>query len=251
MKLADEYSNQNSWRNWETYIERLPIDKQDTILDFGCSLGFVSKLLAKKAHRVVGVDNNPELLKEAKQRNSGENISYFNMDLGALNFRNLPLADGIWTSFVVAYFPDIEPILYNWIKVLKPNGWIAIVEMSDLFAHQPLGQSTTKIFKEYYLQQRKKNRYDFEMGRSIKGVLTKCGFLIIHEENKIDRELSFNGPAEPQILESWACRFDRMLVFKEYVGEKKFLKIKNEFLDCLTDKEHKSETLVKFIIASK
>ena len=47
MNLVKEYKNQSTWRDWSPYIERLPIDNQDTIFDFGCSLGIVTKLLAK------------------------------------------------------------------------------------------------------------------------------------------------------------------------------------------------------------
>ena len=94
MNLVKEYENQSTWRDWSPYIERLPIDNQDTIFDFGCSLGIVTKLLAKKASYVIGIENNPELLKEAKQINSVENIFYLNIDLGSSHIQNLPLGDG-------------------------------------------------------------------------------------------------------------------------------------------------------------
>jgi len=61
MNLVKEYKNQSTWRDWSPYIERLPIDNQDTIFDFGCSLGIVTKLLAKKASYVIGIENNPEV----------------------------------------------------------------------------------------------------------------------------------------------------------------------------------------------
>lgn len=249
--LAEEYINQNTWRNWESYIEKLSIDGGHTILDFGCSIGAVSKLLAKKAHRVIGIDNHPEFLEQAKRINSAGNIQYYNMDLTSIDKAKLPLADGIWTSFVVAYFPDLVSLLKEWKNFLKPKGWIAVVEMSDLFGHSPQSQSTRNLFKEYYMQQRQKKIYDFEMGSRIKELLIKSGFSIIHEENKTDPELSFNGPAEPQILKSWNCRFDRMPLFKEYVGDVRFLEIKKEFLDCLTNHNHKSESIVKFLVAQR
>lgn len=149
------------------------------------------------------------------------------------------------------YFPDFTPILNNWKSILKPNGWLGIVEMSDLFLHEPLSYSTRKIFKKYYLRQKSNNSYDFEMGSKMKDFFKDAGFSIVHEENVNDEELTFNGPAEHQIIKSWEGRFDRMFRFKEYVGEKKFNKIKNEFLNCLVKENHKSKTIVKFMIAKK
>ena len=249
MKLTEEYKRQSTWRNWDAYIKQLPIDNQDTILDLGCSIGVVTKLLANKALRVIGIDNNPELIKEAIYANSAENINYSCIDLASINNQELPLSNGIWTSFVASYFPDFASILSNWLNFLKPNGWIAIVEMSDLFAHEPLSQFTRDTFKEYYERQRRNNMYDFEMGSKIKDFLINCGLSIVHEENKFDSELTFNGPAEPQILKAWECRFDRMVKFKEYLGEMIFHKIKKEFLDCLSNEKHSCRTIVKFIIA--
>jgi hypothetical protein len=87
------------------------------------------------------------------------------------------------------------------------------------------------------------------MGVKIKSFLTDCGLSIIHEENKYDRELTFNGPAEPEILKAWENRFNRMNAFKEYLGKNCFLEIKREFLDCLCNQNHVSKTIVKYIIA--
>ena len=56
MTLLEEYKNQVKWRNWETYLENLPIGSQDTVFDLGCSIGTVSGLLARQAKQVIGID---------------------------------------------------------------------------------------------------------------------------------------------------------------------------------------------------
>ena len=248
MNLVEEYKYQSAWRDWGPYIERLPIDNQDIIFDFGCGLGVVSKLLAEKANYVVGIDNNPELLKEAMRINSGENITYLNVDLGSSNFRKLPFGDGIWASFIAAYFPDFEPILLGWKKVLKANGWIALVEMSDLFSHEPISKFSKDAFENYSTRQSKNKIYDFRMGGKLKDFVHKCGLSIIYEKDMFDSELTFTGPAEPRILKSWESRFDRMVEFREYVGEKDYNKIRRDFMECLTHKNHESNSVVKFIV---
>ena len=251
MKLKDEYKSQNDWRNWTPYIESLSIDEMSFLLDLGCGIGTVTKLLSKIATHVIGIDFNPELLQEAEFINSANNIEYKICNLKNIDKLNLPKVDGIWTSFVAAYFPDLSPILNKWLSLLKSDGWIAVVEMSNLFGHYPLSQATKNIFKEYYDRQCLNNVYDFEMGWKVKKFLIDSGLSIIHEENKYDKELTFMGPAEPKILEAWENRFDRMILFKKFLGKERFLQIKTEFLGCLSDQNHKSGTEVKYIIAKK
>ncbi len=251
MRLIEEYRNQSSWRDWPSYIDHLPVKYQDIVLDLGCSIGIVTKLLSKKANQVFGIDNNPELINEAINYNSSENTNFILYDLKSIQNKDLPLADGIWTSFVAAYFPNFGSIIIKWLGLLKPNGWIAIVEMDDLFAHEPLSMSIHDTFNEYYERQCNSNMYDFKMGGRIKDYLLNQGLLIIHEENKFDKELTFNGPAEPLILKAWENRFDRMFMFKEYVGDDSFNRIKREFINCLSAENHISKTIVKFIIARK
>ena len=249
MDLAEEYKNQIKWREWDSYLLYLPVGEQDTVYDMGCGVGDVTSLLAKKASRVTGIDNNPELIKMAKRTNTADNISYMIADVFSLDYHSLPLCDGIWCSFAAAYFPNFTSVLKAWKNILKPGGWIALVEVNDLFGHQPLCPSTSKLFND--LLQIKNNRYDPEMGNKLKDMLIESGFTVFHEENKYDKELSFDGPAEPRIIEAWGYRFDRMHRFKEYVGENKFDDIKKEFLACLSGEDHTSRAIVKFIIARK
>ena len=251
MSLTEEYKKQCDWRNWETYLDKLPISQNDTILDLGCSIGTVTSLLANKAKYVIGIDINPKLIEEAKKSNSAKNIDYIISDLNNIRKLDLPNVDGIWTSFLAAYFPDFDSALRSWLPFLKSEGWIGIVEMADLFAHAPLSQTTHDIFKEYYLRQLKNGTYDFEMGFKIKDSVIKSCLSIIHEENTEDQELTFSGPAEQRILKAWGLRFDRMTVFKEYLGDTNFLKIKKEFLDCLSNTDHKSKTIIKYIVTRK
>lgn len=251
MKLTQEYQNQLKFRDWPAYLKQLGIRKQDTILDLGCSIGEVTRLLAEKAETVIGIDNHPDLLEYAQRRNGADNITYLRMDLTSPDINTLPPADGIWSSFVVAYFPDFKEILSRWIALLKPNGWIALIEMSDLFGHQPLSTSVRDVFRDYYDRQRKNKLYDFEMGSRLKGFMAGAGLKIIHDESVVDRELSFNGPAVDDVLRSWDHRFERMTLFREFIGEELFSRIKTEFLECLSDMNHVSKTTVKFIIGQK
>ena len=251
MSISEEYKRQASFRNWESYLNILPLKHNNLILDLGCGIGTVTKLLSEKANNVIGIDNNAELLEVAYQINLNDKINYLQGNLNDLDSAELPLADGIWCSFAAAYFPDFGPVLQTWKKLLKPGGWLALVEMSGLYNHELLSDATVKIFRDYYLQQRMKNMYDFEMGTRLRGFLEAAEFIITHEEDKPDPELSFSGPAAPHIIEAWENRFERMYKFREHVGESTFQLIKREFLNSLQDKNHVSKTIVKYIVAQK
>jgi ubiquinone/menaquinone biosynthesis C-methylase UbiE len=251
MTLANEYTNQNIWRNWPSYIEMLPLKDTDIILDLGCGTGHVAKLLSEQVMKVISVDANIKLLDEAKKLNSKDNIEYAKQDLRNINESELPLADGIWTSFVAAYFPDFSSVLKSWLKFLKPKGWIAVVEINDLFAHFPINLNTQESFKIFYKEERIKNHYDYEMGSKLTKFLTKEKLSIIINENKHDKELSFNGPADEQILKAWESRLNRLIDLQEFFGKEKYSDIKLEFLDCLAKENHTCKTKVRFVVAKK
>ena len=251
MTLADEYTNQNIWRNWTSYIEMLPVKDTDIILDLGCGMGHVARLLSERVLKVISIDANLKLLDEAKRINSKDNIEYVNQNLRNINSSKIPLADGIWTSFAAAYFPDFSSVLKSWLKLLKPDGWIAIVEVNDLFAHFPIKISTRESFKKFYKEERIKNHHDYEMGSKLTKFLADEKLSIIIDEKKYDKELTFNGPANEQIYKAWENRLNRIMVLQEFFGKEKYSDIKLEFLDCLAKENHACKTEVIFVVAKK
>jgi ubiquinone/menaquinone biosynthesis C-methylase UbiE len=62
----------NPIRRWiqppSELIEKLAINPNDVIMDFGCGPGFYTIELAKKAKMVVAVDLSPEMLKKAQSK---------------------------------------------------------------------------------------------------------------------------------------------------------------------------------------
>lgn len=250
MSLTQEYTNQNQWRNWEQYIDKLPIQAEDVVLDMGCSLGFVSRLLAKKAKKVIGIDLNDQLIRKAQTLYSATNIDFRIGNLSEIGSLGLPVADGIWSSFTAAYFVDFESVLDTWLALLKPGGWIALIEINDLLGHGPISKYSQDIFKSFYKHQLRKGLYDFEMGSKLKNYLDIKNLQVIYEASVYDKELAFNGPAEPQIVDSWKMRFSRMKLMQEFLGKESH-NVLDEFMQSLADKGHFCNSEVKFLIARK
>ncbi len=251
MTLAEEYEHQKNWRSWETYLDKLSITPVDTIIDLGCGTGEVTKLLARRCLSITGIDNKEELLDKVEEGHQFDNINLLNIDLRDLTQAKLPIADGIWCSFTAAYFPNLNPVLASWLRLIRPGGWIALVEIDDLFGHQPLSNKATTLFRDHYRRLLDNNSYDFKMGSKLKDYLLSMGLIIILEQNMQDAELSFNGPASYQVLKSWEARLDRMTGLQRVLGTGEFQQLKTEFLACLANKKHLSSAIVKFTVARK
>jgi len=238
MSLADEYRRQKAWRT--PLFDQLPPLAGKTVLDLGCAIGDQSAELAARGADVIGVDGSDELLAVARARGIG--------DFRKGDLRALPnaLADGIWASFVAAYFVDFAPVLAEWARHLRPSGWIALVEIDDMFGHQPLAPQSKSLLDEYTREALAAKRYDFHMGRKLRGFLEHAGFAIDYERTAPDAELSFAGAAQPDVIEAWRNRFDRMQLLRERPG---FTAMRDDFLACLARPDHRSLAKVYFCLA--
>lgn len=143
MNLSEEYKNQYQWRSWEKVYDLLPDLAGQRVFDIGCGVGDQARDFIERGARVIGVDINEELLGTAR-KNCPENARFINSD-----FRN-PLdldeqVDGLWCSFAVAYMTDFKPVLETWKKYIKKGGWIALTEIDNFFAHEPLSKQTFRF----------------------------------------------------------------------------------------------------------
>jgi SAM-dependent methyltransferase len=248
MSLAQEYRRQLEWRDWPRALDALPPLAGRLVLDLGCGVGDQAAALAARGARVVGVDLNEELLAEARSRGiPGAEFRLQDLrlspDLGVL-------ADGIWSSLAPAYFPELRRALESWARHLRPGGWIALTEIDDLWAHEPLRPDVRAVFDAYEREALEAGRYDFRMGRKLAAHLEAAGFTVAKAFSLDDRELSFSGPARPEILDAWAARLDRLARLHELCGER-FPEVRAEFLRCLAAPDHRCGARVVCCIGTR
>lgn len=95
------------------------LNKTESILDAGCGPGYILKELLDLSYNVVGIDNDPEMLKLAENRIQNNTLVYHH-DL------NTPLNqkyDKIIMLFdVINYFEDIKPMIKNIYDGLNDQG---------------------------------------------------------------------------------------------------------------------------------
>jgi SAM-dependent methyltransferase len=247
-ELSAQYERQERWRHWDEALARIPVKAGQRILDLGCGVGQIAARFHRLGAQVIGVDGNEELLEAARTR--CPEVRFEKLDLGDLTPASFGRVDGVWAGFVAAYVPSVESAVARWSDCVVPGGWVTLVEMDDLFGHQPLPSSTSDKINEFYASARAAGRYDFQCGRRLAGATAQAGLTIIHEGTLPDDELSFQGPAPTDVLDAWRLRIQRMAGLKGFLGAD-FPEFERSFLRALAAPNHRSHTRVFIVVAQR
>lgn len=246
MSLVEEYRRQFAWRDWQTVLSKCPIVPGQRVLDLGCGPGDMSAELIARRAVVTGIDADTELLAAARRQcPSGlfENQDLTNLQLPENSF------DGLWSSFAAAYFTDFENVLPSWRKFLTSDAWICVVEIDDLLGHEPLSEEMLMLVEAFYADAFEARRYDFKAGRKLRSILESAGFTVEQIE-LADQELSFKGAAQPEVLQAWRGRFNRMGGLKNFSGGK-YPQFVKEFLACLSSEDHHARCKVVACVGTR
>ena len=234
MSLVKEYHRQFPWRAWPQALALCPITRGQQVLDLGCGPGDLSAELAVRGVAVTGIDHDPELLAAARTRAPEGNFEQ--QDLSELT---LPTRfDGIWCSFTAAYFVAFTTTFARWCTFLKPRAWVCLIDVDDLLGHEPRSDATRDTIERFYGEAVAKRRYDFRVGRQLASALESQGFRVTTTELP-DRELAFDGPASPEVLNAWRARFARMGGLKSVLG-KDFPDFTDSFVRALESPQHRA-----------
>ena len=247
-KLVQEYRRQSRWRRWDEALARLPLRPGQRVLDLGCGVGDITARLHEAGVSVTGVDVNPLLLDLARE--SHPSLSFVQLDLNLLTPASFGLVDGIWTSFVAAYFCDLPTTLKQWSDCLAPGGWLALIEIDDLLGHTPLKEEHRQDIKRFYESALAAKRYHFTCGRHLATAAKQVGLRVIYEGVLPDPELSFSGAAPSEIVEAWQLRLSRMVGLRNFLGEQ-HREVEQELLTALASSDHRSLASVIFVLAEK
>ncbi len=145
--LANEWRARSASASRLTrYLSRQP--KSLSILELGCGNGWLSNLLSKSGHHVVGMDQNLyELKQAARVFSSNLNLSFLDTDVFSTPFKPGTF-DAILLASVIQYFPDLPALLNVLLQYLKPQGEIHIVD-SPLYADAEMTNAIHRS-QEYY-----------------------------------------------------------------------------------------------------
>ncbi len=178
-------------------IERIDINKEDTILDLGCGDGSITIPLAKKAKSVTGVDSAYkmlEILNENVQKEGISNIKTIEEDLSKITVDKVGKHDIVIASRslngilnIVETISNINEIAnkYVYITLFGPNNW--------------------KIEKEFY-ETINKEYVEFPSHRYFFNILVDMGIYPNVENLNIGHEREYESIEEA--LESGKWRLD-------------------------------------------
>jgi SAM-dependent methyltransferase len=117
------------------------VQPPDTVLDLGCGVGRLTRVLARRAEHVHALDVSTEMLGKARELNTElDNVTWHHNDGTTLQ----PVADGsidaVVSHVVFQHIPD-PAITLGYIReigrVLKPGGWGAFQISNDPGLHEP------------------------------------------------------------------------------------------------------------------
>jgi demethylmenaquinone methyltransferase/2-methoxy-6-polyprenyl-1,4-benzoquinol methylase len=115
------------WRRF--LVSRIEAGPGDTVLDVATGTGAVAReLLARKSCTVVGLDQSPEMLAEARRRLPAS------VKLVESRAQDLPFPDaafdGLTFTYLLRYVDDPAAVLRELARVVRPGGSIAGLEFA-------------------------------------------------------------------------------------------------------------------------
>ena len=107
---------------WHQLRHLFPSLAGQSVLDLGCGFGWHCKYAAEHgASRVLGIDSSEKMIRTARKRNCGDNITYQVCELEAYDYPENAYACVI-SNLVLHYLADLDLIYRNVFKTLKPGG---------------------------------------------------------------------------------------------------------------------------------
>ena len=115
-----------------TILDGLPAG---VALDAACGTGRHSAYLASLGHTVIGVDNSAAMLARAR-------VKVPDGDFREADLHDLPLPDAhvdlVVCALALMHVPDLEPVLAELVRVLRPGGSLVISDWRSLGAGLPV-----------------------------------------------------------------------------------------------------------------
>lgn len=99
------------------------------VIDVGCGIGSLCRILSLKGFRVIGVDFSIEMLREAKKSSQSPNISFLCCDSDFLPFRS-DIFTGAFSVTLLQNLPNSALSLSEMIRVCKKESTLHLSVLS-------------------------------------------------------------------------------------------------------------------------
>lgn len=131
------------WRRF--LVSRVPAGPEDTVLDLATGTGAVAlELVRQKGCSVVGVDQSPEMLAEARRRLAKTD----RVELVEASAEELPFDDesfdGLTAAYLLRYLSDLPAGLRGLARVLRPGATASLLDFGV-----PPGEASRALWNLY------------------------------------------------------------------------------------------------------
>ncbi len=135
-RIAPRYDLLNRWmtfgldRHWRAeLVRRMDLAPAPRVLDVGAGTGDLALAVLKRrpAARLVALDFTPEMMSLGRRRPGGERVQWVVADAAHLPFPDRAF-DGAVSGFLLRNVPDIDRVLSEERRVLRPGGSVASLD---------------------------------------------------------------------------------------------------------------------------
>jgi SAM-dependent methyltransferase len=129
-------------RSLETMLSAVGavVGPDDVVLDIGCGIGRLTRVLAEQAGHVHAIDVSAEMLEQARKHNAHlTNVTWHHGDGATLHPVEDASVDAVVSHVVFQHIPDPQVTLgyvREMGRVLRPGGWAAFQVSNDPALHQ-------------------------------------------------------------------------------------------------------------------
>jgi 2-polyprenyl-6-hydroxyphenyl methylase/3-demethylubiquinone-9 3-methyltransferase len=117
--LRAEAHHRNPWV--ATWLARTFGQRSCSVLDLGCGAGFLANDMARRGHRVIGVDRAAEAMEVAARHDRTASVVYFRGDAQALPFGSERF-DVVCAMDLLEHVDEPERVIAEAARVLAPSG---------------------------------------------------------------------------------------------------------------------------------
>lgn len=164
-------------------LSRLRVREGDRVLDLGCGMGQLTRLIARASGpggAVVGIERSPEQIAEGRRQVAGgeePRVDIRQGDAGAL-----PLGDGEWgtfdvvhTRFLLEHLAEPQPVVDAMVRAARPGGRIVIEDDDhELLRLYPAVPAFEDVWRAYMRTYEAGGR-DPRIGRRLPQLLARAG----------------------------------------------------------------------------
>eukprot|EP00455_Lapot_gusevi_P044542 TRINITY_DN5576_c0_g1_i3.p1 TRINITY_DN5576_c0_g1~~TRINITY_DN5576_c0_g1_i3.p1 ORF type:complete len:302 (+),score=24.75 TRINITY_DN5576_c0_g1_i3:86-907(+) len=221
--IENMYGNPSMRRQRQIIISKLQIAPGEVGADIGCGSGHLSREIVESCNQIEvmhGVDISPQLVAYCQQQAFLDALHQQKLQYAVGKADELPFPssslDFIVCTQVLEYLPNVQQVLQEFYRVLKPNGRCVIIDTdSDSYIVHSQNEVLTKRILEAFLP----HAYDMHLPRTLRTKLTSAKFQVQAIETIPILETHFEHPGFWRYLTRFIANYVRNARDSDVSGE--------------------------------